>query len=144
MSNLSNLTCAPMKRQTQIAADCIVFDEQDRLLLIKRKNYPFEGQYALPGGFVEYGETTEAAAARELLEETGLIAIDVQLIGVYSRPDRDPRGHVISVAYLLASANPTDIKTGNDAASAEFIEDWKNLPLAFDHNKILSEALQIR
>ena len=83
MSNLSNLTCAPMKRQTQIAADCVVFDEQDRLLLIKRKNYPFEGQYALPGGFVEYGETTEAAAARELLEETGLTAKDVQLIGVY-------------------------------------------------------------
>jgi len=143
MSNLSNLTCAPMKRQTQIAADCIVFDEQDRLLLIKRKNYPFEGQYALPGGFVEYGETTEAAAARELLEETGLIAIDVQLIGVYSRPDRDPRGHVISVAYLV-TVHPADIQAGDDAASAEFVGDWQSLRLAFDHNEILSDALKIR
>ena len=59
-------------RQPALAADCVVFDPQGRLLLIRRKNPPFQGQYALPGGFVEYGETTERAAARELAEETGL------------------------------------------------------------------------
>lgn len=132
-----------MTQQPRIAVDCVVFDRKNRLLLIKRKSPPFEGKYALPGGFVEYGETTEVAAARELLEETGLIAEDMQLIGVYSRPDRDPRGHVICIAYL-ASVNSTDTKAGDDASSTEFVEDWKSLRLAFDHNEVLSDALKIR
>ena len=132
-----------MAQQIQIAVDCVVFDEKNRILLIRRKNYPFEGLYALPGGFVEYGETTEDAAARELLEETGLVAKSIKFIGVYSRPERDPRGHVISVAYL-ASVDSPDAKAGDDAASAEFVEDWQNLRLAFDHNEILSDALKIK
>ena len=122
-----------------IAADCVVFDAHDRLLLIRRRNPPFEGQFALPGGFVEYGEETEAAASRELHEETGLRAQALRLVGVYSRPDRDPRGHTISVAYLIdaGAQSPT---AGNDAASAEFRADWRELKLAFDHNRIAAAA----
>src|SRR5690242_18270120 len=79
-----------------ISADAVVFDTRDRLLLIRRKNEPFRGAYAFPGGFVEVGETTEAAARRELKEETGIDADQPRLIGVYSDPHRDPRHHTIS------------------------------------------------
>jgi len=126
-----------------ITVDCVVFDERERLLLIRRRNPPFAGQFALPGGFVDYGETTEAAARRELLEETGLQARDLRLIGVYSDPKRDPRGHTISIAYLVVTEDgaPT---AGDDAAEAEFRADWRELDLAFDHNEIVREAVRVR
>jgi 8-oxo-dGTP diphosphatase len=126
-----------------ITVDCVVFDDRDRLLLIRRRNPPFAGQFALPGGFVDYGETTEAAACRELLEETGLTAKDLRLIGVYSDPKRDPRGHTISIAYLAAIENgaPT---AGDDAADVEFRADWRELALAFDHNEIVRDAVRMR
>jgi 8-oxo-dGTP diphosphatase len=126
-----------------VAVDCVVFDGEDRLLLIRRKNDPFKGQYAFPGGFVELGETTEAAALRELEEETGIRAHRLELIGVYSDPARDPRHHCISIAYLthVEGAIP---RAGDDAAAAEFVAAWRNLPLAFDHNKILADALFVR
>ncbi len=126
-----------------VAADCVVFDAHDRLLLIRRRHPPFEGQFALPGGFVEYGEETEAAASRELHEETGLRARALRLVGVYSKPDRDPRGHTISVAYLVdvGTQSPT---AGDDAASAEFRADWRELKLAFDHNRIVADAVRLR
>jgi 8-oxo-dGTP diphosphatase len=130
-------------RAPNVTVDCIVFDEQDRLLLIRRRNPPFAGQFALPGGFVDYGETTEAAARRELAEETGLRAEDVQLVGVYSSPDRDPRGHTIGIAYLatVAGGAPT---AGDDAAAAEFRAEWRDLALAFDHNEIVRDAARLR
>lgn len=126
-----------------ITVDCVVFDDRDRLLLIRRRNPPFAGRFALPGGFVDYGETTEAAARRELLEETGLTAKDLRLIGVYSDPKRDPRGHTISIAYLAAIENgaPT---AGDDAADVEFRADWRELALAFDHNEIVRDAVRMR
>jgi 8-oxo-dGTP diphosphatase len=130
-------------RQPALAADCVVFDPQGRLLLIRRKNPPFQGQYALPGGFVDYGETTENAAARELAEETGLTAVALSLIGVYSGPGRDPRGHTVSIAYLVrvADFNPC---AGDDAAGAAFVGNWQGEALAFDHNKIVADALALR
>ncbi len=127
----------------RVAVDCVVFDEHDRLLLIRRRNPPFAGQFALPGGFVEYGERTETAASRELAEETGLRAQHVRLVGVYSRPDRDPRGHTISIAYLIA-VHAQSPKAGDDAESAEFRADWRELNLAFDHDQIASDAAQLR
>ena len=130
-------------RQPALAADCVVFDPQGRLLLIRRKNPPFQGQYALPGGFVDYGETTEQAAARELAEETGLTAVALSLIGVYSDPGRDPRGHMVSIAYLVRVADFIP-RAGDDAASAEFVADWQGETLAFDHNKIVADALALR
>jgi 8-oxo-dGTP diphosphatase len=78
------------KYRPWVAADCVVFDTHDRLLLIRRKNELYKARYAFPGGFVELGETTEAAALRELKEETGLDAEDPRLSGVCSKPDRDP------------------------------------------------------
>lgn len=129
-------------RQPALAADCVVFDPQGRLLLIRRKNPPFQGQYALPGGFIEYGETAEQAAARELLEETGLQAEALSLIGVYSDPDRDPRGHTVAIAYLVRVSD-FEPHAGDDAAQAEFVAGWENQQLAFDHNTIAAAAKPI-
>ncbi len=130
-------------KSPSVAVDCVVFDDRDRLLLIRRKNPPFAGQFALPGGFVDYGETTEAAARRELLEETGLVARDLRLIGVYSDPKRDPRGHTIGIAYLTTIEDGAPV-AGDDAAEAEFRSDWRELDLAFDHNEIVRDADRTR
>ena len=130
-------------RQPALTVDCVVFDPQGRLLLIRRKNPPFQGQYALPGGFVDYGETTEQAAARELAEETGLRAETLVLVGVYSNPNRDPRGHTVSIAYLV-HVSRFQPRAGDDATQAEFVADWQREALAFDHNKIVSDAMALR
>jgi len=126
-----------------LTVDCIVFDRTDRLLLIKRGHPPFKGKYALPGGFVEIGETVEAAALRELKEETGIDGKVIALVGVYSNPKRDPRGHTVSAAFLVRPKS-TKVIGGDDAASAEFVADWRGLKLAFDHNEILADALKRR
>lgn len=126
-----------------LTADCVVFDRAGRLLLIKRKHTPFKGQYALPGGFVDIGETVEEAALRELDEETGIGGKIISLIGVYSNPKRDPRGHTVSTAFLIRPSS-SKVAGGDDAESAEFVTEWKSLKLAFDHNKILADALKLR
>jgi 8-oxo-dGTP diphosphatase len=130
-------------RNPSLAVDCVVFDPDGRLLLIRRKNPPFQGQYALPGGYVDYGEATERAAARELAEETGLAATRVKLVGVYSDPQRDPRGHVVSVAYRIDTAGHAP-QAGDDAAAAEFVAGWEDLDLAFDHRRIVADAVRRR
>src|SRR5680860_463761 len=101
-----------------LTVDCVIYDGQGRVLLIRRKNEPFKGAFALPGGFVDIGETVEAGCRREVREETGLEVSDLRLIGVYSDPARDPRGHTVSAAFLArlpAAVSPT---AGDDAASA--------------------------
>lgn len=125
-----------------LAVDCVAFDAKDRLLLIKRGNPPYQGQFALPGGFVDVGELVEDACRRELLEETGVKAGKLTLIGVYSDPKRDPRGHSVAVAFLtrIRSAVAT---AGDDAAAAEWVENWRRLPLAFDHKDILRDAAKL-
>jgi 8-oxo-dGTP diphosphatase len=125
-----------------VTADCVVFDNRDRLLLIRRRNPPFAGQFALPGGFVDPGETTEAAARRELMEETGLTARDLRLVGVYSKPGRDPRGWTISIAYLVMAGDGAPV-AGDDASTVEFRKDWRELALAFDHNQIVRDAARV-
>ncbi len=122
-----------------LTTDCVVFDPSGRVLLIKRKNAPFKGEYALPGGFVEIGETLDDACRRELREETGIVAGMLELVGVYSDPKRDPRGHTCSVVYLAHVAS-TEPQAGDDAAAAEWIEDWRFTKLAFDHARILKDA----
>ncbi|MGD9816078.1 MAG: NUDIX domain-containing protein [Hyphomonadaceae bacterium] len=126
-----------------LTVDCVVFDRADRLLLIERGDPPFKGRYALPGGFVDVGETVEAAALRELKEETGIDGKIVRLIGVYSDPKRDPRAHTASAAFLVRPRS-TRVQQGSDAASAAFVQDWRGLKLAFDHNQILADALELR
>lgn len=127
------------KKQPALAVDAVVFDTDDRLLLIRRGHPPFKGRFALPGGFVEYGETLEEAAARELHEETGLKARTCRLIGVYSDPKRDPRGHTVSAAYLMTVGNAPP-KAGDDAATAQFVAGWRDKKLAFDHDRIVADA----
>ena len=90
----------PLPATPALTTDCVVFDKRGNVLLIRRKHDPFKGSYALPGGFVEVGELVEDACRRELKEETGLDVGALRLIGVYSDPNRDPRGHTCSIAYL--------------------------------------------
>lgn len=129
----------PLPETPALTTDCVVFDAQGRVLLIRRKNPPFEGQYALPGGFIDVGETATNACRRELKEETGIDATALNLVGVYSDPDRDPRGHTCSVAYL-ARIDHAEPKAGDDAAAAEWVTDWRSVKMAFDHAQILEDA----
>jgi 8-oxo-dGTP diphosphatase len=129
----------PLPRTPALTADCVVVDARRRVLLVRRKNPPFKGMYALPGGFVDIGETVEEACRRELLEETGVRAGKLQLLGVYSDPKRDPRGHTCSVAFLARLGRAT-AKAGDDAAAAEWVEEWSKVQLAFDHAQILADA----
>jgi 8-oxo-dGTP diphosphatase len=122
-----------------LTTDCVAVDGKGRVLLVRRGHPPFKGKHALPGGFVEIGETVEEACRRELMEETGVKAGRLRLLGVYSDPKRDPRGHTCSVVFLTRIARATP-KAGDDAAAAEWIEDWTKLDLAFDHAKILRDA----
>jgi 8-oxo-dGTP diphosphatase len=133
----------PLPRTPALTTDCAVFDAQGRVLLIRRKHPPFEGRYALPGGFVDVGETVEAACRRELKEETGLKVGALKLIGVYSEPKRDPRGHTCSIAFL-ARIDKAEPEAGDDAAAAEWVADWRSLKLAFDHARILADAERLR
>lgn len=111
----------------------------DKICLVRRKNAPFARMYALPGGFVEYGERVEECVVREFKEETGLDVKIKRLLGIYSDPNRDPRGHTVSVVYVLSLIG------GKLANSEETIAEWlllSRLPkLAFDHDRIISDYL---
>lgn len=125
-----------------LAVDCVVFDAGGRVLLIRRKNPPFQGQYALPGGFVDVGESVEDACRRELMEETGVKAGKLTLVGVYSDPGRDPRGHTVAVVFVTKLRSAQAV-AGDDAAAAEWVENWKKEKLAFDHSKIIRDAVNL-
>ena len=123
-----------------LTTDCVISDGEGRILLIRRKNEPFRGAFALPGGFVETGETVEVACRREVLEETGIKIGALRLIGVYSEPGRDPRGHTVSVAYMASVPPATRPQAGSDAEDAQWLGDWRDLDLAFDHAQIIADA----
>jgi ADP-ribose pyrophosphatase YjhB (NUDIX family) len=116
--------------------DVVVF-RAGRVLLIRRRNPP-QG-WALPGGFVDYGESAEAAASRELKEETGLEALTLRLLGVYSAPGRDPRFHTLTVVYVAEAQG--ELAAGDDAAEAAWFP-LDALPdvIAFDHRQIIADA----
>ncbi|HNY08643.1 MAG TPA: NUDIX hydrolase [Tenuifilaceae bacterium] len=130
-----------------VTVDAVIFrtDTQGHpvdLLLIERKNEPYKGCYALPGGFPEMNELLSDAAARELKEETGLDGITLKQVGAFDRVDRDPRDRNISVAYLgFASADSPLPNAGDDAATASWFPLNNLPPLAFDHAEILEKAL---
>jgi 8-oxo-dGTP diphosphatase len=126
-----------------LTTDCVIFDPAARVLLIRRGHDPFRGAYALPGGFIEIGETAEHACRREVREETGIEVHELRLVGVYSDPSRDPRGHTVSIAYATKLSAPSAPRSGSDAASAEWVADWHQLDLAFDHAEILADAEEL-
>jgi len=105
------------------------------VVLVRRGRPPFEGWWALPGGLCQRGETVEEAMCREVEEETGLLVEPVRLIGVFSDPDRDPRGHTVSVAFLARPVGGK-LRAASDAAGVKV---FRKLPerLAFDHRRIL-------
>jgi 8-oxo-dGTP diphosphatase len=125
-----------------LAADGLVRDSDRRVLLIRRKNFPFEGSWALPGGFVDVGEDPRDACVREMKEETGLTVAVVRLGGLYGRPDRDPRGHTVSAVYVCRVLEG-EATGGDDAAEARWFSpaQLETLSLAFDHREILAELL---
>ncbi|SRR5579875_190807 len=118
-----------------LAADVII-EVEDRIVLIERRNFPLG--WALPGGFVEVGESVELAAVREAFEETSLEVELTALLGVYSRPDRDPRGHTVTVVYVgRACGEP---KAKDDAKEVGlFHADKPPTPLAFDHAQVIAD-----
>lgn len=128
-----------LPRTPALATDCVVFNPFGRILLIRRGRNPGAGRYALPGGFVKIGETVMSACRREVSEETGIDVVEITLVGVYSDIDRDPRGHIVSVAFMTELANETRPRVGSDAMSAEWV-DIRDVDLAFDHARILADA----
>lgn len=131
------------KRKSPILTPAITSDgvviQRGRVLLVERGHVPYAGCWALPGGFVEHGESTEEAVVREVEEETGLFTEVIGLVGVYSDPHRDERGHVVSVAYRLR-AQGGRLRGGDDARKATWWPLRKLPPLAFDHTAILQDA----
>ena len=134
-----------------LTVDLVVFGssnggDPDHALLIRRGKDPFKNHWAIPGGYFDMAdESVEAAAARELREETGLdVPIErVKQVGVFSRPDRDPRGCVVSTAHYTVVSDMPSVKGQDDAKEARWfpISQLKSLPLAFDHKEILAESV---
>jgi 8-oxo-dGTP diphosphatase len=117
----------------------VVIPSEAGIVLVRRGTEPFEGQWALPGGFVGMGETVREAAVREAAEETGLAVEVSRLVGVYSDPARDPRGHNVSVAFL-ARVLSGQMKASSDAAEVDVL-DPAGVELAFDHRRIIADAI---
>ena len=129
------------------AVDAII-QMDTQILLVKRKNEPFRGYMAIPGGFVNEGETVEDAAKREVREETSLDIELVDILGVYSDPKRDPRGHIMStvfIAYVPVNRNKSvEALAADDASELEWIdlEAIPNEKFAFDHKRILMDYIK--
>jgi len=114
-----------------------------QVLLIQRGRPPFEGAWAIPGGFLEPHERVATCAVRELAEETGIQVLesDLLLVGIYDAPGRDPRGRVITVAYVVVVPAPVEVQGGDDAARAAWFPVESLPPLAFDHDVIIRDSL---
>ncbi len=133
------------KQKILVAVDAVVFTVKSNelyVLLIKRRNPPFKGQYALPGGFVVDNESLEKAALRELEEETGVKDIFIKKLTAYGDVNRDPRGRVITVVFMaVIDSEKFNLRATADAMKAEWVNSNEVKKLAFDHNKILIESL---
>ena len=131
----------PRYENPALTTDAVWID-RGRVLLVRRARPPFRGMWAFPGGFVELTETVEETVTRELREETGLAAQPWKLVGVYSGPDRDPRKPTTTVAFLMRGKAGRPVG-GDDAAEAAWVPLSKARPLAFDHSRILHDAVRL-
>ena len=133
----------PRPMTPELAVD-VVIELEDRpgrpIVLVLRRNPP--AGHAFPGGYVDIGESVEAAACREAREETGLVIRLGALLGVYSDPARDPRGHTVSLVYIAAASG--EPIAGDDAAGILVVNPDDAPPLAFDHDRILADYLATR
>ena len=127
-------------KSSKLTVDGVILKD-NKILLIKRENQPFKGKWALPGGFIEYGEKTEDAVLREVLEETGLETKINDLVGVYSDPNRDPRGHTVTIVYLLNVCGGC-LSGGDDASEVKFFNLDKLPELSFDHYTVIKNVLR--
>jgi 8-oxo-dGTP diphosphatase len=128
-----------------LTVDIVLFHRSGvdtEVLLIKRGREPFKGRWALPGGFVDEDESLEAAAARELREETGLRGIKLEQLAAFGDPGRDPRGHTVSVVFYGTVSNRGVVIADDDAAEAEWHSASHPPKLAFDHRRILRSAME--
>ena len=128
-----------------VTADVVAITKEEvpKVLLIQRGFEPYKGCWAFPGGFMEMNETTEVCAIRELEEETGLRLDNMVQVGAYSKVDRDPRGRTITIAYLAIVREPLTVVAHDDAAKAEWFP-INDLPtLAFDHDEIMADDLNL-
>lgn len=128
-----------------VTVDILVLSLQKKdvkILLIQRKNPPFKGLWAIPGGFLEPKEVLDTAASRELKEETGVANVALSPLGVFDKVDRDPRGRTITMAYwTMIDAKQKKAKAGSDAKKAKWFS-LKKLPeLAFDHQEIIQTLI---
>lgn len=132
--------------RASLTADVVVFTaDKSEVLLIKRKNEPYKGTWAFPGGFMDMNETLEQCAYRELKEETNITVDVLYEIGVFSAVDRDPRGRTVTAAYytFVEDKDKLNAKALDDAAEIEWFR-IDNIPtLAFDHKDILGKALRL-
>ena len=130
----------------RISVDVVIFTIRDgalHVLLVRRGVAPFAGRHAIPGGFGDEEESLEAAARRELAEETGVRDVYLEQLYSFGDPGRDPRGRVVTVAYFaLIAADRAPLKAGSDAAEARWFPVAARPPLAFDHGRILDYALE--
>ena len=128
-----------------VTADCVVMTKEanPHVLLIERGFEPFKGCWAFPGGFMNMDENTEQCAIRELEEETGQKVSEVHQIGAYSKVDRDPRGRTVTVAYLAIVDAPMAVSGQDDAAKAQWFPLTALPELAFDHEEIMKDAINV-
>ena len=130
-----------------VTVDAVVFaffGDKAKLLLINRGNEPFKGYWAIPGGFIELDEELDAAAIRELAEETGLVDVKLEQMRTFGKCGRDPRGRQITIAFMgIIKNGPKKIKAGDDAAKAQWF-DIDKLPanIAFDHEQVAEFAIK--
>lgn len=131
-------------KKPSITTDIFIFNDNKEFVLIKRRNEPFKDCWALPGGFIDYGETVENAAVREAFEETSIPVKLEKLVNVYSDPQRDSRGHTITIAYT-AIGDLSKAKANDDAKELMIVraEDIENMDLAFDHRQIIEDSLKL-
>lgn len=118
-----------------------IINNKKQILLIQRKNEPFQNQWALPGGFVDEHEGLPAAALRELQEETNVTTSKIEQIKAYGTPHRDPRGHMVTVAFFTEVNAQIVAKAADDAKALQWFSLNELPPLAFDHKQIIEDAL---